>query len=190
MYDVGDLRADLRARPDHRMTHYRNAHLLARQLITAQLRTPTHGDALAWTFLVRTPDLIEEGLRRILVDGLAPEWHVAKTGIQLAGTKLRLQPDLVFDGDGAVADIKYKLYDGSWNRPDLYQVTTFATGYQTSRGALLNFDDRQDVVRTPPLTIGTVKVDVLSWNCAPRRTPRDSAKGLIDDVRNWLTPAA
>jgi 5-methylcytosine-specific restriction enzyme subunit McrC len=101
------------------MSHYRDAHILARQLLSGQLRAPTHGDNSAWSFLIKTPELMENGLRAVLVDRLAPHWSVAKTGMQLANSKLRLQPDLVFNVSHAVADIKYKLHDGTWNRPDV-----------------------------------------------------------------------
>ena len=60
---------------------------------------------------------------------------------------MRLQPDLVFDDGYAVADIKYKLHDGTWNRADVYQITTFAAGYRSRRGALVYFSDHSNVLR-------------------------------------------
>jgi hypothetical protein len=43
-------------------------------------RSLAHGDSVAWTFLIRTPELVEEGVRRVLAQGLAGEFKVEKRG--------------------------------------------------------------------------------------------------------------
>ena len=172
------------------MGHYRDAHLLARQLLTAQLRTPTHGDTLAWSFLLRTPELIEAGIRDTLAQALAPGRVVRKVGKQIRGTRLHLRPDVVIDYGVAVADIKYKLHDGTWHRPDLYQVTTFAAGYRTLYGALICFDDRPEFSPAPPLVIGSIQLSVLCWRYTPGWDPGIAAADLVEQARGWLASSA
>jgi 5-methylcytosine-specific restriction endonuclease McrBC regulatory subunit McrC len=54
------------------------------------------------------------------------EGVVTKKGSRLPGSKLTLNPDIRFWNDRAVADVKYKVGDGEWQREDLYQALAFA----------------------------------------------------------------
>lgn len=188
MGEVSELRAgDLAVRPDSRMTRYFDAHLLARQILTSQLRELGSGDATSsWAFLIRTPSLVEAGVRNLLTDRLAPLIRVGNTGKLISGTKLRLQPDLVFNDTLAVGDIKYKLTDAGWRRNDLYQVTSFATAYQTDRGAVISFDDSEDPAPLPDLRLGDVTLRSLTWRCSLQVSPEDAAEALVGDCSNWL----
>ena len=191
MYEVGPLRAgDQFVSLDSRAGHYHDAHLLARQILAAQLREPHHGDDTGWAFLLRTPDLIEEGIRQILAEQLEGVCSVTKQGMQIPGTSLRLQPDLVLDGGQAIADVKYKLHNGSWNRSDLYQVTTFATGFGAKRVAIFCFDQRTAGDRAPDLRIGDVALHTICWPCDPHTTPSEAADTLARRCAEWLHPGA
>src|SRR5262249_17916402 len=48
---VGEVgQADLRAEPDRRTKHYREALILAKHILRGRSRTLAHGEGLAWTF--------------------------------------------------------------------------------------------------------------------------------------------
>lgn len=96
------------------------------------------GTAPAWTFLIRTPELIEDAVRGILRRGLHDIVEVKKSGLQLMPSKLTLNPDLLF-GDAAIGDVKYTLLGPDWNRSYLYQAVTFATGFRLPRAGVFGF---------------------------------------------------
>jgi hypothetical protein len=58
-------------------------------------RLPTHGGNVGWTFLIRTPEPVENALR-LFLDKALPSSAIQKKGLQLTGTSLTLNPDLVF----------------------------------------------------------------------------------------------
>src|SRR5262249_15747260 len=129
MDEVGDFDA---TRPwptlDRRTTHYRDSLSLAAHLLRSDNRDLRHGGADAWTFLIRTADMIETAIRTILQEAY-PGIH--KSALQLANSSMTLNPDLVLGARAAVADVKYKLSRSDWDRPDLYQLVAFAAGYRT-----------------------------------------------------------
>jgi 5-methylcytosine-specific restriction endonuclease McrBC regulatory subunit McrC len=130
--EADDLRpGDLRVKVDRRTAHYRESVLLAITIIQSLGRTPLAGGHIGWTFLIRTPETVEDALRLFLAEAL-PAASVDKTRIQLPGTSLTLNPGLVFSAPRAVGDVKYKLSPGEWIRTDLYQLVAFATGFRVS----------------------------------------------------------
>ena len=134
--DVGDLRPiDLRHSPERRSAHYGIAHQLARHVLAATGRTIDVGNTHAWTFLIRTPELVEDAVRNILREGLLDLVPVTKSGLQLKPSKLSLHPDLIF-GVHAIGDVKYSLLDSDWKRSHLYQAVAFATGYRVPHAAV------------------------------------------------------
>ena len=72
------------------------------------------GGHYARTFLIRTPEMVEEGIRRVLQRRLGHRWRIEKKGRQLIGSSLTFNPDLVVDDGFAVADVKYKWTDKDW----------------------------------------------------------------------------
>jgi hypothetical protein len=140
--DVGELRrADLGVRPDALSRRYRDAHPLALAILASTGLSMEEGGKSTWTFLFRTPEAVEEGLRDSLRTHLEPAWKVQKTGKILLGDRNRsLNPDLVFGDNDAVGDVKYRLTaDGEIKRGDLNQVTTFATGYHAKKATVIAF---------------------------------------------------
>ena len=99
---------------------------------------------------------------------------------------MSLNPDLVFDRGRAVADVKYKLHDGTWNRPDLYQATTFATGYRTRRAAILCFDERTAGAPAVDIGIGDVALRTICWPCATHVSPVQAEDALVHACDAWL----
>ncbi|MGI8534070.1 MAG: 5-methylcytosine restriction system specificity protein McrC, partial [Candidatus Limnocylindrales bacterium] len=69
--DVGELRPDdLLATTDRRTGHYADAVALARSLLRSTGRSLSAGGAAAWTFLIRTPEMVEAGIRAVLAERL------------------------------------------------------------------------------------------------------------------------
>ncbi|MYB04230.1 MAG: hypothetical protein F4Y13_08625 [Acidimicrobiaceae bacterium] len=183
--DVGEYHpSDLYARTDARTKHYRRAAALARLILIGRGMGIVHGGSPGSTFLFYTPEAIEDGIRHLLRLALAPDWDVKKKGRQLPGAKLRtLNPDLVFNENEAIGDIKYRLSSGSIERRHMNQVTTFAAGYKATRGLLVEFGraGQRDHVR-----VGDIRIDTVNWNIA-HLDPAQSAEELITDVRDWLS---
>lgn len=123
---------------DRRSAYYRTALLLAGNVLLSQGRTLRAGLQPAWTFLIRTPEPVEAGVREVLRAGL-PDGQVRKAGIMLAGSSMTLNPDLVFGSPDAIGDVKYKQASSDWDRPDLYQLVALATGYQVEHACLFSF---------------------------------------------------
>jgi hypothetical protein len=182
--DVDDLRpTDLWHSPERRSAHYGVACQLARHVLTATGRTIDAGDTHAWTFLIRTPELVEDAVRNILRQGLLDLVPVTKSGLQLKPSKLRLNPDLVF-GAHAIGDVKYSLLDSDWRRSHLYQAIAFATGYGVRHAAVFGFSPNGS---TPPeVQVGAVRLRSFAWVSSASAAPADSAAKLTADARAWF----
>ena len=71
MEDVGDFQyRDLRCQVDRLLYHYRDVLTFAKYLVTCCGVEITHGLKHGWTFLLRTPDIIETGVREVLATQL------------------------------------------------------------------------------------------------------------------------
>ncbi|MFN8622964.1 MAG: hypothetical protein U0869_19675 [Chloroflexota bacterium] len=182
---VGDLQSsDLAAMVDRRTAHYRDALALARTLLTHSGRTVSSGQELGWTFLMRTPDLVESGILGLLQDALGPA-TVIKTKHSIPNSAITFSPDLVFDRGRAVGDVKYKLSVGDWVRQDLYQAIAFAEAFQVEHALIVRFRDR-DVPSMPATTIGRKVVSEATWPLRPGLSPVDAAAELVQSVTAWL----
>jgi 5-methylcytosine-specific restriction endonuclease McrBC regulatory subunit McrC len=185
MDDVGDLEdGDLSARPDRRTAHYADSLTLARHILRGDRRTLEHGGQSAWTFLIRTPEMVEEGIRNALAARL-PHRSIRAASISLSGTHRTANPDILLDEGLAVADVKYKLWDGDWNRPDLYQAIAFAAAVRTPHAAIVGFSGA-DAVPIPPVQWGDVELRALHWNTDTAITPEQAGDDLADRVEEWL----
>ena len=161
MKSVGKFEfADLRASIDRRSSFYADGIKLAKHIIRSQGRSIGEGRSLAWTFLLRTPEAIEEGIRTILTERLAPDWQVTKKGKRVA-PGVTFNPDLVFDQGIAVGDVKYKLIGDRWHRPDLNQIVAFGTAYEAQKALVIGFSQ---TVSTSPidLQVGRLQLYVIT----------------------------
>lgn len=189
MDGVGEmLPSDMRHKPERRMHYYRDAFELAHHVIRSAGRSVSHGAAVARTFLIRTPEMVEEGLRVLLQQNLGHRWSIDKKGRQIGGTTMRLQPDLVFNGGLGTGDVKYKLVNPDWKkmRNDLYQAIAFATVYCTNEAMIVRFrtDDRPP---SPPIQVGEMNVTPFEWDARPGVAPEEAAAVLSAEVDLWLT---
>lgn len=183
--EVGDLRSgDLHASVDRVSAHYSSAIALAKHILASTGRSLEPGAQRAWTFLIRTPDLVEAGLRKLLVDAIGPS-TIRKWPARIVGSRRTLNPDLVFAGGRGIADVKYKILDGDHSRADLYQSVAFATGFGCHHAAIVAFCDGP----APPyceLGVGQVTVRNLWWRAEWGLAPLNAASRLVDDVAAWL----
>jgi 5-methylcytosine-specific restriction enzyme subunit McrC len=186
MASIGPLHpSDAVARLDRRTAHYEDALGLARHVLGLEGRAFYHGTAAAWAFLIRTPEAVEDGIRVILAQSLGPQGRVEKRGLRLIGTTMTLNPDLVFGGSLAVADVKYKLTSGEWDRSDLYQLVAFATGFRVRHAAVISFrSPRSD--QPPVVRIGDVRIAQLAWPADIELPAVQAAEDLCGATARWL----
>jgi len=187
--EADDLRpGDVRVEVDRRTAHYREPVLLAKTIIQSLGRTALAGGHIGWTFLIRTPDAVEDALRLFLTEAL-PDGGVHKTGLQLKGTALTFSPDLVFGAPSAVGDVKYKLSPGEWTRSDLYQLVAFATGFRVHHALLVRFREPAEL-RCHDLAVGDVHVSERTWPADPLIPAATAAAQFVDSVRDWIASCA
>jgi 5-methylcytosine-specific restriction enzyme subunit McrC len=188
MGDASELQAgDTEKILDRQTRHYEDAWVLASHVMSSTGRVLAHGPDKAWAFLLRTPEMVEDGIRALLAKGLGLS-RVQKRGIQLAGSSMTFNPDLLFDYGTAVGDVKYKLSKGDWDRPDVNQAITFAEAFGASSAAILRFR----YPGTPKLAdaiIGKKLLSELTWVVSDQSDPVAIGERLLDDTRAWLERA-
>src|SRR4029079_4215071 len=131
-----------------------------------------------------TPIAVEEGLRKILQVELGAKWRIEKKGIQLRGSALTFNPDLVIEDGLVVGDVKYKLLGGEWRRSDLYQVIAFATAYRTRYGCLVGFRP-PGTAQLDPLSVGDIHIEELAWEADPTLTAAQARQRFVAQVDQW-----
>jgi hypothetical protein len=187
--ETDDFRpGDLHVHLDRRTAHYREPVLLAKTIMQSLGRTPLAGGYIGWTFLIRTPEVVENALRLFLAEAL-PDVAVHKIGLRLRGTTLTFNPDLVFSAPSAVGDVKYKLSSGEWSRADLYQLVAFATAFGVRHALLVRFRE-PTVLTCPDLTVGDVRVSERTWPADPLIPAPTAAAQFVGSVREWIASCA
>ncbi|MDT0184323.1 hypothetical protein Q9S36_29425 [Microbacterium sp. ARD31] len=182
--EVSQLRpSDLRVTVSPSTAYYSDSLALAKALLRGAARKLDAGGEVAWAFLIRTPEAIEAGIRRVLQDALAPAFTVEKRGMALMPSTKTLNPDLVFNGL-AIGDVKYKVQGADWDTGDLYQAVAFATGFRMKRAAILTFSKGQNA--HAPLQVGDVLLSNFCWPADPSLGSQEAATRLVTDVRGWL----
>ncbi len=186
---AGELRQeDIRVVPDRNRPHYRDAHQLAGLILKSTGIEVSHGSRVAQTFLLRTPDAVEEGVRCALNLHLPQHLAVKRGGKELVAgdasgsKKRRLTPDIVFGADRGVGDVKYMITNGDVSTTHLYQVTTFATAYGAKWAAVIGFGE-ESVDAT--VQVGDVRVRGFRWRVS-EPNPEAAASQLAWDVSDWL----
>lgn len=183
--DVGECSvSDQLMQFERRTQHYRDAHLLALHVIRSSGRYLGHGTSASWAFLIRTPLMVEDGIRRIL-SAHCHGWSLGKQRRRLGASSMTLNPDMVVEDGLAIADVKYKLSGKEWNRADLYEVVTFATGYRTPFAAIIDFREPE----TPPVAtvpVGDISVAKVSWPADASLKPDEAASCVVDEFSTWL----
>lgn len=186
---VGPLRpTDLTARLARGEFRYRTALQLAIAVLHAAGRSLRDGAQHSHSFLYRTPDLIEEGIRQILNESLDPV-VVRKRGRVLLPTTEKVTPDLEIDRPPFTGDVKYKISNGKWSRPDLAQAVFFAAAFRSPQALVVGFREGVDV-QLPRVPVGEIHVSSALWDASPGSDPAVAERRLVRAVRRLLLPAA
>ena len=189
MDNVGAMQPnDLRAKVDRLTASYSRLLSLSLLVIAGLGLTVAAGRHIGTAFLIRTPELIEDGIRSILTEKLQ-DIKVTKRRLMLGDSGLSINPDLVFGSTLAVADVKYRVLGKDWSKSDLNQVVTFATGFRTNSAAILGFSSGS-VAPPRPVEIGSVKVKAFTWGAQEDIDPQESASVLAAALREWLSNAS
>lgn len=189
---VGELQTnDLRVVVERNTKRYGSALTFAKHLLTGAGVNIGRGTRVGWTFLMRTPELVEAGIREVLSSYLTPRWKVCKKRLKLSGTALTLNPDIVIEPGPFVADVKYKRGDVAWNRADLYQAVAFATGFHAANAAVIGFMGEGPWCAKPGVAqVGDVRASYLAWDSRIEVSPEEAAENLCRQVLRWLTEAS
>jgi 5-methylcytosine-specific restriction enzyme subunit McrC len=186
MDGVGHVQfADLRVKVDRLSNRYLKVIPLAVLILAGCGISSSLGAHAGSAFLVRTPELIEDGLRAVLSEAL-PELGVTKRRLMLGDTGLSMNPDLVIGTNLAVGDVKYRFLGSDWSRADLNQVVAFATAFQCRQCGLFGFVRDQAAPIPRPAPVGTVKAMAFGWLASASVTPQESASQLSTTVKRWL----
>ncbi|WP_411700106.1 5-methylcytosine restriction system specificity protein McrC [Conyzicola sp.] len=182
MSEIGDLQSNDAREPFTRSTeHYRGAIELGMELMRGHIRGLGDGGQPFHTFLIKTPGLVETGLRNILSLGLAPV-VVSKGGKVLLPSAVRANPDLLFGRFEVTGDVKYKIALGYWDRGDLAQAVFFAAAYKVKNAFILTFGGGT-IPNIAPLEVGDISVTRVTWDLSSSTQPEESALRVVKELR-------
>ena len=154
---------DERWQVDRRTAHYRVPITLAHHVLRSVGRSLATGTDLAWTFLIRTPELVEDGIGSDTTGRIRPK-RCHKKGTQAGGIIVNPESQSTVLGHSCRRGHQYKVSRNDWNRADLYQVLAFAAALRCFDAAILNFTPETEAA-LPSLTVGDHRVSQLSWPC-------------------------
>ena len=175
---------DLRCGTDRRTSYYEESLTLARHILSGTGRDLEHGSSQMHAMLVKTPPLVEEGIRRMLAKGLAPSHTVRKESKRIS-EQHTLNPDLVFNDGSVVGDVKYKLMGESWSRSDLNQLATFAAGFRAPKGILIGFSNGNHPL-PKELRVGDHHLRVVAWDASGNLEPKEAANKVVIEVKRFI----
>jgi hypothetical protein len=162
---------------------YRRPIDLAKSVIRHAGISLSAGNRSAQSFLVRTPNLIEDGIRQILNKWLAPIPVRAGAKI-LPPTTLRVSPDLLVAKPPFTADVKYKRFASTWDRRDLAQSVFFAESFQSPIAAVIGFSKGKTSL--PVVPVGRISVTPIAWDISEGTSPEDSANQIVEQMFEWV----
>ena len=184
---VGELRrGDRHVRVARLTKSYERVLPLAHLVLKAAGLTPRLGTISGRAFLIRTPELIEDALRSVLSRRLTTN-EVKKRRLSLGASGFTINPDLVFDGGRAIADIKYRLLADKWHRASLYQAVAFSAAFNSRRCAILGFTSGS--APPPSVLVGEIAARSFAWDASTDVEPVTSEDFLVSEVSQWLAQA-
>jgi 5-methylcytosine-specific restriction endonuclease McrBC regulatory subunit McrC len=186
MDGVGSLHpADMRVTVDRVSKSYARVLPLAKLVLNGCGITLASGGYRGTSFLIRSPEIIENGYRAVIAEAL-PDMKVVKQRQLLGDTGLSMNPDLVI-GDGlAIGDIKYKHLTAHWNSPDLNQAVAFASSFRSNNCAVFGFVSGNNAPQPRPVPVGSIRVRTFGWVASGTTAPEDSATNLKQQVQGWV----
>lgn len=186
MDGIGALQhGDLQTVLDRRTQRYADAFDLSRRVLGLVGTNVVSGNRFGRTFLIPTPGLVEDAIRRILEKVLAPV-KVTKVGRSVPGdVYFSVNPDLVFAGGHVTGDVKYKVASGKWNRADVQQAAMFATGFH-ARAAMIATFSIDPAVGDLHMVLGALDIQRITWLATDEVAPEDSENDFADRVRQFM----
>ena len=186
MSGIGKIRApDMRVRVNRLTKAYSKVVPLSMLILNGMGISSAYGDIIGTSFLIRTPELIEDGLRSCLQQSLA-SINITKKGLMLGDTGLTANPDLIFGQNIAIGDVKYKYLNGHWSRDDLSQISFFATAFHSRQAALLGFVNDLDSPLPRPVPIGPITARAFGWVASQDISPESSSIILCENIEKWI----
>ena len=185
MPPIGNLLvSDLNQRIDRNTQRYSEPFELAKQIIEGTGRRPDPGEDASVGFLFNTFGNVEKGILKILQNMLTSKLTPKKGTWPLEGG-VTLMPDLVFGNNVSVGDVKYRLYDGSWTRSEVFQLTTYAAEAMCERAVLVGFSEQF----LPPhdLKVGKHTLRLITWTADEMVDPREEAERVVLEISQFLT---
>jgi 5-methylcytosine-specific restriction endonuclease McrBC regulatory subunit McrC len=176
--------ADLLVRADRTSGVYKAAVSLAHLILNSLGISLRLGAQSGTAFLIRTPELIEQGLRNV-VSRVLPGVSVDKRSKPISKTGLTMNPDLVFNGGCAVGDIKYRTLGPDWQRNDLYQAVAFAAAFKAKYSVLLGFSQHAASNIPQRVQVGDVHVQPVAWCADANVAPAESERMLHVELQRW-----
>lgn len=176
--------ADLLVHVDRMSGAYKSAVSLASLILRSLGVSLRLGVQSGIAFLIRTPELIEEGLRNI-VSRAMPGVSVNQQSTPISKTGLTMNPDLVFNEGCAVGDIKYRTLGPDWRRNDLYQAVAFAAAFRTTHSVLLGFSGHATSKIPQRVQVGEVHVQPVAWCADADVSPAKSERMLQVELQRW-----
>lgn len=182
MPSIGPMRpTDLQVEPDRVAARYVESMSLARLLLGGVGVGLEDGLRGGSAFLLPTPLMVEAAIRRLVAEALSPSVSVTRGRAHIGESGLTVNPDLDF-GRIAVGDVKYKLWDGSWVRADLYQLVAFAVAFDRRVALHVGFGGTDD---NSTLEVGGISLWRISWPTSEESDPATAAVEFQDQVRRW-----
>jgi 5-methylcytosine-specific restriction enzyme subunit McrC len=179
------LHADRRLKPDRLSKNYVRAISLASLIIDGSGISLSDGKTQGTSFLLRTPEIIEDGLRSIIAGGL-PDFKVTKRRQMLGNSGISMNPDIVFGDRLAIADVKYKYLISNWNHNDFNQIVAFATAFDSLRCALFGFVSDSVPPKPELVQVGRVGATRIAWPVGPESSPEIASQMMLADMQHWL----
>jgi len=187
MDGIGPLRStDRRLKPDRLTKSYIHSLSLARLIFDGCGISLSDGQTQGTSFLLRTPEIIEDGLRSIIAEGL-PNIQVSKRRQMLGDSGISMNPDIVFGNRLAIADVKYKYFGRDWNRNDFNQVVAFATAFDSQRCALFGFVSDPVCPRPGIVQVGRVEATRIAWPVGLGSSPEVASRAMLEGLSYWLS---
>jgi 5-methylcytosine-specific restriction enzyme subunit McrC len=177
--------SDRRIKPDRLSKNYLHPISLASLILDGSGISLSDGQTVGTSFLLRTPEIIEDGIRSIIADGF-PAMSVKKRRQMLGDSGLSMNPDIVFGDNLAIADVKYKFLGRDWNRNDFNQIVAFATAFQSKRCALFGFSKGLAEFSDGHVSVGSIEAARMAWSAGGERSPEQSSQALLQEITNWL----
>lgn len=169
------------ARPERHTSRYVLPLQLARHVLDSTGRAVEAGLEAGFGFLIRTPEMVEEALRRTVASALEGLTEVTKETLALRGSHHSLTPDLAF-GSLAVGDVKYKVWAGDWDRADLYQLVAFATGFRVNAGLRVGFTPEPH--GRADIRVGKIQLSTCDWAYSGLE-PHEAEERFVQEIRAW-----